>query len=365
MSARSIFSLLDRVGWTKLRHARFLVAGLGGLGSQAAYYLAAAGVGKIGLVDFDVVHPSNLQRQIYYRAGDVGRLKAEVLAGRLAELNPEVDVEPYNVKLSRDNGLEAVGRYDLVVDGTDNYPARYLLSDACVIMNRPYVFGSIYKFFGQVSVLSSQGGPCYRCLYPKPPPPGTVPSCADGGVLGPLPGVVGCIQAWEAVKVFLGFGRPLIGRLLVMDLAAMDFAEIPISRNPECPACGENPTIQELQDYDIFCGINPTPSEKEISPLEVKNMIAHGEDVLLVDVRDAVEREICRIEGSIHIPVDRIWEMLDALLEHEKVVLYCHRGVISRMVSEILREMGYGNIWSMKGGIEGWAETVDPSTPVY
>jgi adenylyltransferase/sulfurtransferase len=365
MSAQDISSLLDRAGWTKLKHARVLVAGLGGLGSQAAFYLASSGVGKIGLVDFDVVHRSNLQRQVYYTTGDVGRLKTRALAERLAELNLRTDVELYDVKLSRDNGLDIIGKYDLVVDGTDNYPARYLLSDACVIKKKPYVFGSIYRFFGQVAVFAASGGPCYRCLYPKPPPPGAVPSCADGGVLGPLPGVVGCIQAWEAVKVFLGLGRQLIGRLLIMDLADMCFAEIPISQNPECPACGENPTIHGLQDYDIFCGITPNAGINEVTPEEVKIMLVHGGDVLLVDVRDEVEREICRIEGSIHIPIDRIWEELATLQSHDKVVLYCHRGNISRMVSEVLREMGFNNIWSMKGGIERWAETVDPSIPVY
>jgi len=359
-----MLSLLSKNGFEKLRHSRVLVVGLGGLGSQAATLLAKAGVGVIGLVDFDVVELTNLQRQVYYKTADIGRLKTEVLSAKLNELNHRVKIETYNVKLSSDNVLDIISRYDVVVDGTDNYPARYLLSDACVLKNRLLVYGSMYRFFGQITVFADPNGPCYRCLYPSPPPLGAVPNCADGGVMGPLPGFIGGLQAIETIKILLGVGKPLIGRLLIIDLSKPDFAEMQISRNPGCPVCGDKSSTELLKDYETVCA-NPQTDLIELSPREVKELFEIGEDVILIDIRERPEREICKIDGSIHIPESKLWENIRELQNYKYVILYCHKGVISNFVVNILRSMGYKNIFSLKGGIEGWAEKIDPTLPVY
>jgi len=351
-------------GRRRIEDASALVVGLGGLGSQAAVYLTAAGVGKIGVVDYDSVQLSNLQRQVYYNVGDLGRPKADVLAERLAELNPLVEVRTYNLRLTSGNALEIIGEYDVVVDGSDNYPTRYLISDACTLLGKPYIYGSIYRYYGQVTIFQPPAGPCYRCLYPRPPPPGVMPSCADGGVMGPLPGLVGSLQACEALKMILGIGRPLVGRLLLLDLSGTVFGELSIAKDANCPACGSNPTIRDLQDYEAFCG-SAADGVWEVTPEELADMLARGERVMLVDVREEFEREICRIDGSVSIPLSRLWDEIGRLAGAGKIILYCHRGYQSRMAAQMLREIGFGMVWSLKGGIEGWAEAVDPSIPRY
>lgn len=349
---------------SSLRDASVLVVGLGGLGSQAAVCLATAGVGRIGLVDYDYIQISNLNRQVYYEATHVGAPKTQVLAERLTQLSQSVEIHIHDLKLSSENALDIIAGYDAVVDGSDNYPTRYLLSDACTLLGKPHVFGSVYRYYGQVTVFKRPEGPCYRCLYPTPPPPGAMPTCADGGVLGPLPGLVGSIQALETLKLILGVGRTLLGRLLLLDLSGSVFGEIPIQRNPDCLACGQNPAITELQDYELFCGVVEDNSV-EISPKALLEMLDGGEKVMLVDVREAVEREVCSIEGSISIPFSRVWDEVGKLADVGKVVLYCHRGDRSRLVAQMLREMGVERVWSLRGGIEGWAELVDPSMPRY
>ncbi|MEM3032537.1 MAG: ThiF family adenylyltransferase [Nitrososphaerota archaeon] len=347
-----------------LKRLSVLVVGLGGLGSQAAVCLTSAGVGRIGLVDYDLVQLSNLQRQVYYDTAHVGRPKTHVLAETLAEINQSVEIETFDVRLTSENALDIIRGYDVVLDGSDNYPTRYLLSDACTLLGKPYVFGSIYRYYGQVTVFNQPDGPCYRCLYPAPPPPGAMPSCADGGVLGPLPGLVGSVQALEVLKLVSGVGRPMVGRLLLLDLSGSVFGEIPIAKNPDCPACGQKPIIKSLQDYETFCGV-VTDSSCEVSPKELLDMLRSGDKPLLVDVREEVEREICRIEGSVAIPLSRLWDEVERLAEAGKVVLYCHRGYLSRLTASMLRDLGLGKVWSLKGGIEGWAEVVDPSMPRY
>jgi len=349
---------------TTLDNASVLVVGLGGLGSQAAVYLTAAGVGNLGLVDYDSVQISNLQRQVYYSVSDLGRPKAVVLSERLSELNPNINVKTYHLKLVSENALDIIREYDVVVDGSDNYPTRYLISDACTLLGKPYVYGSIYRFYGQATVFNPPKGPCYRCLYPKPPPPGAMPTCADGGVLGPLPGLVGSIQACETLKLILGIGSSLLGRLLLLDLSGSIFGELDIARDVNCPACGSNPTVKDLQDYEAFCGV-ASDGAWEMSPEELVDMLARGERVLLVDVREEVEREICRIDGSVSIPLSRLWDEVDRLAEAGKVVLLCHTGFQSWRAAQMLREMGLNMVWSLRGGINGWAEAVEPQMPRY
>ena len=362
-------------GQEKICTARVLCIGTGGLGSPAALYLAAAGVGTLGLIDFDVVDFSNLQRQIAHGESTVGNLKVDSAKNRLKDINSSVEVITYNTRLSSENALEIIKDYDIVLDGTDNFPTRYLANDACVLLNKPYIYGCILKFDGQASVFDSKSGPCYRCLYPEPPPPGLVPSCAEGGVLGVLPGIIGLIQSNEVLKLILEIGEPLIGRLLLFDALAMTFREVKLRKDTECPICGNNPTIKELIDYEQFCGIS-TPSEQpstsenmELEPTEVKRMMDAGENFKLVDVREISEYEICKIEGSTLIPLsdirERRVEKLNSLQPRDYIVTQCHHGKRSLDAAEILKEMGYPNVKSMKGGIEEWSLQVDSSVSRY
>ena len=344
-------------GQRRLRSARVLVLGAGGLGSPAALYLAAAGMGTIGLVDFDVVDASNLQRQILHGTRDVGRSKLDSAEERLADLNPHVNLERHEVRLAADNAREIIRGYDVVVDGSDNFPTRYLVNDACVLEGKPLVYGSIFRFEGQASVFDAERGPCYRCLYPEPPPPGLVPSCAEGGVLGVLPGIVGSIQALEAIKVILGAGDTLVGRLLLVDALKLKFRELTLRKDPECPLCGPNATIKELIDYEAFCGVGsaaPT-SGSTVSAAELAAELEGPRAPALVDVREPFEWEIVHLPGATLIPLGELPERLAEVGSHGPVVTYCHHGVRSMKAVEILRAAGYGDVRSLEGGIDAWA----------
>ncbi len=356
-------------GQLRLKQARVLLIGAGGLGSPVALYLAAAGVGRIGLVDFDVVDLTNLQRQILHGTSDVGRKKLDSAVERLRQINPHVTVDRYDVALTRDNALEIIADYDIVVDGTDNFPTRYLVNDACVMLGKPNVYGSIFRFEGQATIFAYPGGPCYRCLYPEPPPPGLVPSCAEGGVLGILPGLIGVIQATETVKLILGKGQPLVGRLLLYDALAMRFRELKLRRNPDCPVCGDNPTIRELIDYDAFCGIrrheDSGPAEWQIDPREVKARLDRGERLVLLDVREPHELQICKIPGAKNIPLSELPRRIHELDSAEEIVVYCKMGGRSAKAVEFLRQVGFRKVKNLRGGTNLWAELVDPSMPRY
>ena len=357
-------------GQKRLKASRVLLVGTGGLGSPLCLYLAAAGVGRIGLVDFDRVDRSNLQRQIIFSVQDVGRPKLEAAKQRILEINPNVRVETFETKLSSQNASEIIEGYDLVVDGTDNFPCRYLVNDACVLLRKPNVYGSIFRFEGQVSVFDAKRGPCYRCLYPEPPPPGLVPSCAEGGVLGILPGVVGTLQATETVKLILGKGDPLIGRVLLFDALRMKFRELKIQKNPHCPICGQNPTINSLIDYEAFCNLDrgergPVNEEDEISVTDLKRLIDEGKTANLIDVREPGEYEICKIEGSKLIPVYEIQNRVSEFNLTEEYVVYCHTGGRSARAVSLLRQFGFKNVKNLKGGIDAWAAEVDQSLPRY
>ena len=356
-------------GQLKLKRASVLLIGAGGLGSPLALYLAAAGVGRIGIVDFDVVEESNLHRQIIHGTDDVGRSKLESAQSRLREINPHVAVETHETRLTSENALELFCGYDLVADGTDNFPTRYLVNDACVLTGKPNVYGSIFRFEGQASVFAVKDAPCYRCLYPEPPPAGLVPSCAEGGVLGILPGIVGLIQATEAIKLILGEGEPLVGRLLLFDALAMSFRTLRLRKNPDCPVCGVNPTIRGLIDYEAFCGVEAAPAdgagEFEISPQELKAKLDRGEDVFLLDVREPQEWSISRLEGATLIPLGTLPYSLGKLSTADAIVAYCRSGSRSRKAVQLLREAGFRKVKNLAGGINGWAETVDPSVPRY
>jgi adenylyltransferase/sulfurtransferase len=337
-------------------------------------YLAAAGVGTIGIVDFDVVDFSNLQRQILHGTPDVGRSKLQSAADRLQALNPNVKVETYETALNSKNALDIFKGYDVIVDGTDNFPTRYLVNDACVILGIPNAYGSIFRFEGQASVFGAKEGPCYRCLYPEPPPPGLVPSCAEGGVLGVLPGVVGCIQANEALKLILGIGDPLIGRFLVFDALRMKFRELKLRKDPDCPVCGTNPTVKELIDYEQFCGVSPAQqaaaepqggSATEISVADLKARMDSGEDVFVLDVREPHEYEINRIPGSTLIPLGDIPERFTELDANREIIAHCKSGMRSARAANFLREHGFKNVKNLKGGIVAWVTEVDPSQPKY
>ncbi|HZZ83703.1 MAG TPA: molybdopterin-synthase adenylyltransferase MoeB [Anaeromyxobacteraceae bacterium] len=357
-------------GQRKLKDARVLMVGAGGLGSPIGLYLAAAGVGTIGLVEFDAVDVTNLQRQVLHGTKDVGRPKLESARDRLRDLNPHVELVPHAARLTSANALDLVGRYDLVVDGTDNFATRYLVNDACVLTGRPNVYGSIYRFEGQASVFCAEGGPCYRCLYPEPPPPGLVPSCAEGGVLGVLPGLVGVIQATEAVKLILGIGEPLVGKLLLVDALGMQFRTLKLRKDPRCPACGTR-TLRALVDYDQFCGVGgparaaeeaPVP---EILPAELAERRRRGDDLELVDVREPHEWEIARIEGARLEPLAHVVEALGALARDRELVVYCRSGVRSARAARQLRAAGFTRVVHLAGGILRWSEEVDPSVPRY
>ncbi len=357
-------------GQKKLKQARVLTIGAGGLGSPLALYLAAAGVGTIGIVDFDVVDESNLQRQIIHGTSDVGRPKMESARDRIKEINPNVEVVAFEEALTSENALEIFEDFDVIVDGTDNFPTRYLVNDACVLLGKPNVYGSIFRFEGQASVFWAEEGPCYRCLYPEPPPPGLVPSCAEGGVLGILPGAIGTIQATETVKLILGIGEPLIGRLLLYDALGMSFREMKLRKDPSCPVCGENPTVTELIDYQEFCGIPQANAQAqadevpEITVSELKRKMDSGEGINVLDVREPHEYEVANI-GVRLIPLGELPERLVELDQNETFALHCKTGGRSARAVKLLQDAGFQNVYNVKGGITTWSEEIDPSIPKY
>src|SRR2546421_8891570 len=356
-------------GQQKLKAARVLCIGAGGLGSPLALYLGAAGVGTLGLVDFDVVDYTNLQRQIIHSTPDVGRPKLDSAEEKLRALNPYVEIRKFEMRLTSANALEIFRDFDVIADGTDNFPTRYLVNDACVLTGKPNVYGSIFRFEGQASVFATKDGPCYRCLYPEPPPPGLVPSCAEGGVLGILPGLVGIIQATEAIKLILGKGEPLIGRLLLVDALGMRFRELKLRKNPECPVCGVNPTVTELIDYQQFCGIRGeekpvTPSVPEIQPEELKRRIDAGENIFVLDVREPHEYQICNLNGHL-IPLGDLPRRVHELDTSREIVAHCRSGKRSAEAVDFLRKAGFRKTLNLKGGILAWSDEVDPSVPKY
>ncbi|MAM83325.1 MAG: molybdenum cofactor biosynthesis protein MoeB [Acidobacteria bacterium] len=356
-------------GQRKLKAARVLCIGAGGLGSPATMYLAAAGVGQLGIVDFDVVDYSNLQRQILHGTPDVGRPKLQSAKDRLHAINPGVHVETYETALSSQNALRLFESYDVIVDGTDNFPTRYLVNDACVLLGKPNAYGSIFRFEGQASVFAMQDGPCYRCLYPEPPPPGLVPSCAEGGVLGVLPGIIGTIQATEAIKILIGIGEPLVGRFLIFDALRMRFRELKLRRDPDCPVCGDRPTVRELIDYEQFCGVTAVPQTgaplEETSVEGLKTRLDSEDDLLLLDVREPQEYQICAIPGSTLIPLGELPGRLAELEGRRNIVVHCKSGVRSAKAVKLLREAGFSDTVNLKGGILAWIDRVDPSLPKY
>ncbi|HEX4601461.1 MAG TPA: molybdopterin-synthase adenylyltransferase MoeB [Gemmatimonadales bacterium] len=354
-------------GQKKLKAARVLVVGAGGLGSPAALYLAAAGVGTLGLVDFDVVDKTNLQRQILHGTAGVGTPKLESARARLQDLNPNVQVELFETRLTSENGLDIIGEFDIVADGTDNFPTRYLVNDACVLLGKPNVYGSIFRFEGQASVFYAKQGPCYRCLYAEPPPPGLVPSCAEGGVLGVLPGIIGSIQALETIKLIVGAGASLVGRLLLFDALKLEFRELALAKDPACPVCGPHPSVTALIDYEAFCGIGaePTYAGAEVNALELKGELDQGRPVVLLDVREPHEYEITHIPGGLFIPLGELPGRLRELDDHTEVVTYCHHGGRSLKALEILRAAGFAKVRSLRGGIDAWAVNVDRDMPRY
>jgi sulfur-carrier protein adenylyltransferase/sulfurtransferase len=359
-------------GQQRLKAAKVLCVGTGGLGSPLAFYLAAAGIGTLGLVDFDVVDASNLQRQIIHSTKDIGRKKLDSAAEKLTALNPSLNVVKHEVMLSSANALEIIKDYDIVADGTDNFPTRYLVNDACVILGKPNAYGSIFRFEGQASVFATEDGPCYRCLYPEPPPPGLVPSCAEGGVLGILPGLVGVIQATEVIKLILGKGSPLIGRLMLVDALNMRFRELKLRKNPECPVCGENPTITQLIDYQQFCGIVPESKEDksmkngipQITVQELKRRIDAGEDVQLIDVREPYEFQIAQIGGKL-IPQNDVPQRLAEIDRDREVIVHCRSGARSQRIAEFLVQSGYLKVANLAGGILAWSDEIDPKVQKY
>jgi adenylyltransferase/sulfurtransferase len=362
-------------GQEKLKQGSVLCIGAGGLGSPAALYLAAAGVGRIGVVDFDVVDYSNLQRQVIHGTPDVGRSKLASAKDRLLALNPHITIDTYETALSSKNALDLFKPYDVILDGTDNFPTRYLTNDACVILGKPNAYGSIFRFEGQASVFATKGGPCYRCLYPEPPPPGLVPSCAEGGVLGVLPGIIGVIQATEAIKVMLGIGEPLIGRFLIYDALKMRFRELRLRKDPECPVCGTNPTVTKLIDYEQFCGLQPEPqaaqatgagvSTTEITPVELKKRLDAGDKLFILDVREPNEYQINRIPGSMLIPLGELPRRYQELPRDVEIVAHCKMGGRSAKAQDFLKSVGFSDVKNLKGGILEWIDKVDPSQPKY
>jgi sulfur-carrier protein adenylyltransferase/sulfurtransferase len=361
-------------GQRTLKAAKVLCVGAGGLGSPVAMYLTAAGIGTLGLVDFDVVDFSNLQRQILHGTPDVGRSKLASAKDRLHALNPEIAIETHETVLRSENALTLFEPYDIIVDGTDNFPTRYLVNDACVLSGKPNVYGSIFRFEGQVSVFGVKEGPCYRCLHPEPPAPGLVPSCAEAGVLGVLPGVIGTLQAVETIKLVLGVGEPLVGRFLIFDALLMRFRELKLRKDPECPLCGANPRIRELVDYDRFCGVKPLTAEgpaapeahpMDISVAQLKAMLDRGDVPVIVDVREPQEYEINRIAGSLLMPLGDVPKRYHELDPDKEVVLQCKSGVRSGRAAEFLRSVGFTRVRNLKGGILDWVEKVDPSQPKY
>jgi molybdopterin/thiamine biosynthesis adenylyltransferase/rhodanese-related sulfurtransferase len=360
-------------GQRRLKAGSVLCIGAGGLGSPAAMYLAAAGVGRIGIVDFDVVDFSNLQRQIIHGTPDVGRSKLDSAKDRLRAINPHIEIETFETALSSENALELFAPYDVILDGTDNFPTRYLTNDACVLLGKPNAYGSIFRFEGQASVFATKEGPCYRCLYPEPPPPGLVPSCAEGGVLGVLPGVIGVIQATEAIKLLTGIGEPLIGRFLIYDALRMRFRELKLRKDPDCPVCGTHPTVTKLIDYEQFCGLRPAVevdsvsqnTSGEITSVELKGRLDSGEKLRIIDVREPNEFQINRIPGSELIPLGDIPRRYAELDPEEEIVMQCKSGGRSGKAADFLRSVGFKRVLNLKGGILDWIDKVDPSQPNY
>ena len=359
-------------GQEKLKAAKVICIGTGGLGAPLAMYLAAAGVGRMGLVDFDTVDVTNLQRQIIHGTSDIGRKKLDSAVDTLKEINPHIQLDRFEVALTSENALDILKDYDVVIDGTDNFPTRYLVNDACVLLGKVNVYGSIFRFEGQATVFGYPGGPCYRCLYPEPPPPGLVPSCAEGGVLGILPGIIGVIQATEAVKLIIGKGEPLVGRLMLYDALAMKFRELKLRRNPECPLCGDHPTIHKLIDYQQFCGIpahppapEPGVSETEIEAPALKVRMDRGDSFVLVDVREPHEFQIGRIPSSRLIPLGELAKRVNELSVADDIVVHCKSGVRSAKAMDFLKQSGFKRVKNLKGGILAWSDKVDPSVPKY
>lgn len=357
-------------GQTKLKRASVAMIGAGGLGAPLGLYLAAAGVGRIGIVDFDVVDASNLQRQVIHGTSDIGRKKLDSAADSMRDINPNIRVDKFDTGLTSENALEILRDYDIVVDGTDNFPTRYLVNDACAILKKPNVYGSIFRFEGQASVFTYQDGPCYRCLYPEPPPPGLVPSCAEGGVLGILPGIIGVIQATEAAKIILGIGSTLKGRLLLYDALEMRFRELRLRRNPECPVCGDHPTITKLIDYQQFCGMppinaEPAPTGDAIDALELKRKLDRRDNFVLIDVREPHEYQIARIPGARLIPLGELPKHLRELDPNGEYVMQCKSGARSQRAVDLLKQNGFKNVVNMTGGILAWSDKVDPTVPKY
>jgi len=359
-------------GQQKLKAARVLCVGTGGLGSPLALYLTAAGIGTLGLVDFDVVDASNLQRQIIHSTRDIGRKKLDSAEEKLIALNPAINIVKHETMLSSANALDILKDYDIVADGTDNFPTRYLVNDACVLLDKPNAYGSIFRFEGQASVFATKDGPCYRCLYPEPPPPGLVPSCAEGGVLGILPGLVGVIQATEVIKLILGKGDSLAGRLLLVDALNMRFRELKLRKNPECPVCGANPTITKLIDYQQFCGIVPESKEEktmkngipQITVKELKRRIDVGEDLYILDVREPFEYQIAQIGGKL-IPLNDVPQRLNEIPREREIIVQCKSGGRSQRVAELLKQQGYPSVVNLAGGILAWSDEIDPSVHKY
>jgi sulfur-carrier protein adenylyltransferase/sulfurtransferase len=371
-SRHLIIPEIGMTGQKRLKNARVLCVGAGGLGSPALLYLAAAGVGTLGVIDFDVVEESNLQRQIIHGQSDIGRPKAESAADSIREVNPYVNVVLHGVHLDSDNAMEIFAQYDLIVDGTDNFATRYLVNDTCVLLGKPYVWGSIYRFDGQASVFWAEHGPCYRCLYPEPPPPGMVPSCAEGGVLGVLCASIGSIQVNEAIKVITGVGEPLAGRLMIYDALEMSYRSVQVRKDPECPICGKNPTITELIDYDAFCGTVSQEAQdaatgSTITAAQLKEMLDADDGIFLVDVREPNEYEIVSIPGAVLIPKDQFMTgaALEQLPHDRKIVLHCKSGVRSAEALAVVKNAGFADAVHVGGGVLAWVNQVDPSLPVY
>jgi adenylyltransferase/sulfurtransferase len=357
-------------GQLKLKRARVLLIGTGGLGAPLGLYLAAAGVGRLGLVDFDVVDFTNLQRQVVFSTADVGRPKIEAARERLQGLNPDIEIITHEARLTSENALEIFRHYDIIVDGTDNFPTRYLVNDACVLLGKPSVYGSIFRFEGQASVFGMPDGPCYRCLFPEPPPPGFVPSCAEGGVLGVLPGIIGSIQAMETIKLILGSGDSLAGRLLLFDALGMKFREVKLRKNPDCVICGPKRTITKLIDYYEFCGVRgeetpaPAVTVPEIEPRELKARLDRGDDLFILDVREPHEYQICNLSGHL-IPLGDVARRAHELDSSREIIVHCRSGKRSAEAVDFLRKAGFRKIWNLKGGILAWSDQVDPSIPKY
>ena len=355
-------------GQNRLKEARVLVVGAGGLGSPVSMYLAAVGVGKLGLVEFDEVDESNLQRQVLYGESDIGQPKLEVALDRLHEINPLIELVGHAERIDASNAMELLAGYDIVVDGSDNFPTRYLVNDACVLSGKPNVYGSIFRFEGQSSVFWGARGPCYRCLFPEPPPPGLVPSCAEGGVLGILPAIIGSLQANEVVKLILEVGEPLIGRLVLFDALQTRFREVRLKKNPECPVCSENPTVIELIDYERFCGLAPDEPPTEtinISPEDLESWLKEGREPLLLDVRTPLEHQTCRFDDSLLMPLQMLPRRFEELDPDAEIVVYCHHGHRSAHAVDFLRRMGFKRSFNLDGGIDAWSKRIDPSVPRY